>query len=660
MFYCTRVIGLVLALGGLAQAPAGEAQLLRAKDWSLGKVGTQLAELHHEFQAYQNQAGLLRMLRPFGSPNPTLPVREDRVIIDAVAAGDPRTLQADLEALGMTGAVRAGQLVSGELPLETINNLLFLNSLQFARPAAAITAAGSVTSQGVTALQVDLARLLFKVDGKGVSVGVLSDSYNCRRGAAADVASGDLPPGIVVLWDEPACSSGSDEGRAMMQLIHDVAPGAAQAFHTAFAGQAGFAAGILRLAEEAGATVIVDDVYYFDEPMFQDGVVAQAVDQAKGAGVAYFSAAGNQARRAYEAPYRPSGRPGWYGERHDFDPSAGTDIYQKITVPVGTGVVIALQWDSPYFSVCGSTGCPGGAPNDLDILLYSDPPDKQQITDSMNINLGGDPTESLYFLNDGRFDVDRDGKPDTAFNIAIEKYAGPAPALMKYVVFRVAGSDYPRIEEYDTSSGSIYGHANAAGAVAVGAAFFAETPAFGVNPPLLEPFSGAGPTPILFDIQGNAINEIRWKPEIVAPDKVNTTFFGRDIDYPLAGEPDGFPNFSGTSAAAPHAAAVAALLYEHSPHLTPTHIRTALERTAFDMGAPGFDFDSGYGLIQAERVLCDANGDCAAGGGSPAEAPVLSPLGLVILAGLLGLLRVRQPRRRITAQNDQPNIKLIY
>ena len=104
--------------------------------------------------------------------------------------------------------------------------------------------------------------------------------------------------------------------------------------------------------------------------------------------------------------------------------------------------------------------------------------------------------------------------------------------------------------------------------------------------------------PILFDIAGNSISPIiRNKPEIVAPDGGDTTFFGSGDS-----ENNGFPNFFGTSAAAPYAAA-AALMLEAVPTLDPTEIYTGFERTAIDMNVAGFDFDSGFGLIDVFQAV---------------------------------------------------------
>ena len=82
--------------------------------------------------------------------------------------------------------------------------------------------------------------------------------------------------------------------RGRAELIHDLAPGATLTFHTAWRSQADFASGITEL-RNCGADVIVDDVIYFAEPMFQDGIIADAAQAAVDAGVPYYSSAGNQA-----------------------------------------------------------------------------------------------------------------------------------------------------------------------------------------------------------------------------------------------------------------------------------------------------------------------------------------------------------------------------
>lgn len=504
------------------------------------------------------------------------------VVIDAIASDNTDALYSDLLGLGLQNGSKYGSFVSGLLPLDAISSMDSLSSLKFARPAQFLSNVGATTSQADISMRANVARSTFGVDGSGVTVGALSDSYNNLGGEAGDIATGDLPSNVDVLLDLPG--GGTDEGRAMLQLIHDVAPGADLAFHTAVLGQASFANGILDLAE-TGSDVIVDDIIFFAEPMFQDGIIAQAVDQVVAEGVPYFSSAGNNDRNAYESTFRRSGvlEPIFGGELHDFYPSAGVDPFQSITVPVGGELFISFQWDSPFFSVSGGEG----SPNDLDIFLFDD--SGNLLTLAADANEGGDAVEILSFFNDGSFGTDQ-------FDLAISNFSGPDAGFMKYVVFGDAS-----INEYDTNSGTLFGHANAEGAEAVGAAFYAETPEFGVNPPVLEVFSSAGPTPILFDENGDRLStpEIRLKPEIVAPDGTNTTFFIPGLDV----EGDGFPNFFGTSAAAPHAAAVAALMLEAAPGTSPEVIYKTLEETAIDMNAPGFDFDSGFGLIQADRAV---------------------------------------------------------
>jgi hypothetical protein len=141
------------------------------------------------------------------------------VVVDLVASGDPEALAADLEALGLHNAAVFGHMVPGRLPIPAIPALENLASLRFARPAYAMTLVGSVTSQGDVAMRADIARSTFGVDGTGVTVGALSDSFNCLGGAAAGVASGDLPAGIVVLEEIGDCTDAIDEGRALAEVI---------------------------------------------------------------------------------------------------------------------------------------------------------------------------------------------------------------------------------------------------------------------------------------------------------------------------------------------------------------------------------------------------------------------------------------------------------
>ncbi len=569
--------------------------LLDKKDPKVKKLGFDLISLQKEYESNLKQNDEDEAL--LQSSNLSL-MEGNLVVIDAVAVEDVETLLADLQKLGMQNASSFGSIVSGLFPIESIDELANLGSLKFAKPAISITNVGSTTSQADAAMNADIARSSFGVDGTGVTVGVLSDSYDDLGGASADVASGDLPGAgnplgntipVNVLADSSA-SGNIDEGRAMLQLVHDVAPGAKLAFHTANGGQANFANGIINLANEAGSDVIVDDIIYFDEPMFQDGIIAQAVDTVVGNGVSYFSSAGNNGRDAYESAFNPSGEVSSLGEFHDFDPGAGVDVLQSITIPVDSGFSMSFQWDSPFFSVSGGAG----SPNDLDIFVF-DSTGNSVLAGSRDFNIGADPVESLSFFNDGSFGTDQ-------FNIAISNFDGPNPDLMKYVIF----DRNITINEFDTASGTLYGHANANGAQAVGAAFYQDTPRFGTDPAVLEDFSSPGPTPILFETDGTPTLELRQKPEIVAPDGTNTTFFGEDTDG------DGFPNFFGTSAAAPHAAAVAALMLEAAPGKNPADIYTALENTALDMDDPstpgfdvGFDDATGYGLIQADRAISE-------------------------------------------------------
>lgn len=561
----------------------------------------------------------------------------ENVVIDVTTHGDAGQLLSDLENLGLARGAAFGHMVSGLFPVSGLESLTQMDAVVHVQAAMASTRAGLVTSRGDVSMQTDAARANFGTDGSGVRVGVLSDGYDCLGGAALDQSTNDLPQDVIVLADL-APGTCTDEGRAMMQIVHDIAPGASQAFHTAFTGTAGFAQGIIDLNEIAGSQVVVDDIIYFAEPMFQDGPIAQAADRVRANGASYFSSAGNNERNSFEAEFAGSGVPGVFGcEMHDFDPGPGVDTLQSFLLQPGT-TIWSFQWDQPAASI---SGAPGSA-SDLDIVLYFSDGSFTGLG-GFNLNIGGDPVEV--------FGVALGGSAPLEVAIGLENCGGPNPGIMKYVYF---GSDRrfglgPM--EYDTASASSYGHANAAGAIGVGASAWFNTAAFNDNPACdpacLNGFSSAGGVPILFDVDGAPVYELRQKPEIVGPDGANNTFFGFDLSFPIPGtdEPDGFPNFFGTSASAPHLAGVAALMSQPTVNgkqyyvckTTPNKektlrvgakaakvhvangatygacaadIRDALTSTAVDMDDPftpefdeGFDFATGHGFVDALEAL---------------------------------------------------------
>src|SRR5262249_17369347 len=156
-------------------------------------------------------------------------------------------------------------------------------------------------------IMADTFRSDFSVTGQGVTVGVISDSVNQvdsngdgLAGIAESQATGDLPAQGVQVLEDGRAHGATDEGRAMLENVHDVAAWASLAVHTGTESPQDFAAGIQQLAN-AGANVIVDDIGWLDSPMFNDGVIAQAVDRVHSQGGFYASAAGNQGNQGYLA-----------------------------------------------------------------------------------------------------------------------------------------------------------------------------------------------------------------------------------------------------------------------------------------------------------------------------------------------------------------------
>jgi len=596
-------------------------------------------------------------------------------------------------------------------------------------PGDHLSKIGTAFDQGVIQHRVDRINQLYNpnapvnFDGSGISVGILSDSYDTRSQsphASTAVSNFDLPGAannpwntqpVVVLQDYPG---GTDEGRGMTEIVYKMAPKARLAFATANDGEVGFANNIRALAALPGyayapgiqqgfkADVIADDVGYYDEPWYQDGVIAEGIDDVAAAGVAYFSSAANDIGiNGYESELRivPNGTgltaatnsalvgtnidltgvPTnlYAGGFHNFNPNPGQQDVAQLVNWSGTQVV-TLQWDDPYDQhdlvpdeppIYSATGTISNAQTSVTFDQTSTPPLPAlnagqayviaeaatsgsldaiiNIYDSagnliLNQDTGTDETVSFfppltdnykvvvnrYSTTSGNFTFTVStaaGSPGVTtdlnllvFNASTGAYLGtrsltsnnvatnrpielgqfgsvsgsqeqfviaranipsqPAAQLPTHVRWLIPGNGASGIgpaEYFKYNTVTTGGHATAAGCNG--------TAAYSVfKPNVPEYFTSPGPATIYFDKNSNrlAVPEVREQPRVAAADAANTSFFSGDTTSDL----DSNPNFSGTSAAAPHAAAIAALVLQSRGgpgSVTPTQMTQILQDSAY-------------------------------------------------------------------------------
>ena len=441
---------------------------------------------------------------------------------------------------------------------------------------------GSANTEGSKAHGADRARKYYNVDGTGVRIGVLSDSDDFRE---QSIGTGDLPADTVTVPGQDG-RPGAGEGTAMMEIVHDIAPGAKLFFATAFNGPESFADNIRTLRFTYHCDVIVDDVEYFFESPFQDDIIAQAVNDVTADGGLYFSSAGNSGNfddgtsGVWEGDFKSAGTlatlPSGYTV-HDF---GNRVISNRVELQGGP---LFLHWSDP-----GTLDNPQSA-NDYDLFLL-DSDLRNVVLASTDIQSGtGLPFEFLAYI---------------------------IPSNYRVVIARKAGAQTRAVRVMLTNGelglstpGATYGHNSATDAFGVAAVDAAEASGgeFTGGPTTpVEIYSSDGPRRMFYNSNGLAIRggvtfasgggELRRQPAITGADGVSTTL-------PPA---SGLNPFFGTSASVAHIGAIAGLVKAGAPALSGNRIRQALLSGAVDIEQPGFDRNSGAGIASAFNSLRDA------------------------------------------------------
>ncbi|HET7049754.1 MAG TPA: PKD domain-containing protein [Solirubrobacteraceae bacterium] len=563
---------------------------------------------------------VVRGLRGAGAQILTVSARYGMITV-AVAPAD----------LGRIAALTSVRSVQPELqPLTAAQGRATAAPKSFpeATPAALTCPWGSVRSEGDAQLDADQARSAFGIDGSGAEVGIISDSFDTSASAAThasdDVSNGDLPgrgnpcgftSPVQDVLDSPG---GSDEGRAMAQVVHDLAPGAPLAFASGATASTNFP-NVVGALRSAGAKVIADDVTYLDEPFFQDGPAAVAVNNAAAAGIPYFSSAANDNVfddsgdnvSSWEAPsYRPTSCPTTpdfsgvgYLDCMDFDPSGGTSSTGTFTLAPDASFGLDLQWSEPWF----------GVNTDLDAFLLDSSNNILSRSDDVNPGPNGSQEPVEFFGHTNTTGADQTVK------LVIARFPSDTPGTprVKYVLIGASGISsvqFPTSSGGDIVGPTIFGHNGAAGAMSIAAVpFFDSTK--------IEPFSSRGPVthyfgPVTSTTPAAPLGspETLAKPDAAATDGAATSFFAELIG--------GVWRFFGTSEAAPHAAALAALLRQAYPQATVSQIYNEMKSTAVQVGTFGPDAE-GSGLLDAfAAVGSGLTGSPTAAFGVSPPAPV--------------------------------------
>lgn len=479
--------------------------------------------------------------------------RAKRIQVTVKTIGNPRKVAPQLAALGakVDYSDKATRVVQAWLPANKLSRAARLSGV--ARLSYPDYAVVNVTSAGDSILLADKVRSQFAaygIDGTGIKIGVLSDGANNIAGVGSEL------PAVTV---NPAHPGSGNEGTAMLEIVHDLAPGA-QLYFSGVASNTDMTQGISWLVGQ-GCDVIVDDLGFFGEHYFSDGPIAQAAANAVSQGAVYISASGNYSSNAhwqgqYVQGSSYSAVAGRSGAFHVFSSGDETnDVSIPSTSNGNRAFRVYMQWSDPW----------GQASNDYDVYLVDAVSGGILASGATTQNGNDQPFESLIYSN-------TTGATKNAAIKVVKRTAGASRELEFFVFNRTS-------LQYNVEEDAIFGQQAVTSVMSVAAAN-------ATTPDSIAYYSSRGNSTIYTDFAAQT-KVVRQTLDGTAIDGVQTR--AGQLGYFQANP------FFGTSAAAPHAAAIAALVLQAKPALTPAQVSQIMADTATDLTAYGVGYDTSSG-----------------------------------------------------------------
>ena len=443
-----------------------------------------------------------------------------------------------------------GQTLSVEIPARALKALSEIAGVRSVSPFLKPDPL-AVTSQGVVSTGANAWHDL-GLRGAGVKVAVIDFGFSGYQEA---IALAELPPTVQTQSYCASLENGEPHGTAVAEILHDVAPDA-QLYLICVETELDLENAV-DFAIANGIDIINHSGGWFlgDRGDGSSTVASpsHAARRADEAGILWVAAGGNYATDHWMGAWNPMVANGI--TLQDFDTNSGessTDFDLSVVVPAGESLQVYLKWDNwPTTN------------EDLDLYVWDGLNNLLRESKNDQDGQAQAPTEWIepWFNNTG---------VAKRVYIEIRQFAVTNPGELDLLIFGHADDTAGGLE-YSVPAGSIADPAFSPNVLAVGASCHANNQ--------IEYFSSLGPT-----IDG------RTKPDITTADAVATNTYGGTGGSACEG-------FLGTSAAAPHAAGLAALIMHAAPNWGKDRVVQALMDYSVDLGPVGVDNTFGHGDV---------------------------------------------------------------